>query len=1157
MPFQPREDAEPIPGYLLKDRLGIGGYGEVWRVSAPGGLTKAIKFVYGRMDDERAARELKALGRIKEVRHPFLLSLERFDVLEGQLIVVTELADMSLMDRYRQCRDEGLPGIGRDELLGYLRDAADALDYMSEKYGLQHLDIKPENLLLVGGRVKVADFGLVKDLQDAHATAIGGVTPLYATPEAFDGKASRQSDQYSLAIVYQEMLTGVLPFPGFTTAQLAVQHMHSSPLLGPLPEADRPTIARALSKKPEERFASCRQMVDRLLGGESKSLRSESARPAQAVACGEAATGAGMDRSTIDLRSTPCGSHLDETSNAGGSAAHEIETEEHDLPELPAATLELPPGAAGVRPTIFIGVGGTAERILRQLRRRLHQRYGDRSAMPCFQMLLLDTDPHTLRSAEQGDPEDALNPDETLFLPLRKPADYRGASDKILGWLSRRWLYNIPRSLRTEGLRPLGRLAYVDHAEQVQDRLRQVLADATSPAAKARSIETAGGKLRSETPRIFLISSISGGAGSGMLLDLGYAARSALREAGFDSDGVCGVMTHSTLNKSAANDLRKANAYATLTELHYYNHCGGGFREGPASILPAAELSEAPFADSYLVNLGENLSEAELEAACGAVSRYLYLDAATGCGAALDHCRETARQRIELEDGVPRLRSFAIHAIGCDKHAVANAQADLLCHRLVGGWHCDEQIHRRPEKPELEIDELIQRLYAAADKALGGSADAQFRALVGQVLPGRAAAAPSPDEQNGGPYAAALERIHSLLGAPAIPNQPSPSGPTRVEAAIQESAKKLAGALSGSIVKSVTALVEDPRGRLPVALLAVNMFQEQLRELRQNADDVFRRSCSDSATLRTKLQRGDVGGHAPRWLSLWGGKGRQGPEERLVEYCRWRLRTIVFQHLSSLLQGVSGTVSALNEQLAQLRPRLEQLARSFASTVSAMEGGVSQPASVLAASRDVKSQSTRLASAEFLLAFDQRFQQEVLAPQGGLLSLAAAGNEEWKKLRTQLQLYARESVLVSLKEVDAARLLVERYPQEEQLAKQLASALEKAGPRLPLSRTAKRSLAVVPQGASGEAVAHAIARGVPSVALTVVDADSDLVFCQEAEYLSLAKAAAALIESRPDYAAAARRVLTRLDVPWSSLPLAKDPQASVEVAAPEPVAQGV
>ena len=190
MPFIPKADSEPIPGYRLVEKLGVGGYGEVWKAMAPGGLVKAVKILYGDMGGTRAAQELKALGRIKEVRHPFLLSLERIEIIDGQLFIVTELADGCLYDRFYECRKAGMKGIPREELLGNLRDTAEALDYMSEIYGLQHLDIKPQNLLLVGKRIKVADFGLVKDLMGSNSTAPGGVTPVYATPEAFDGRVS-------------------------------------------------------------------------------------------------------------------------------------------------------------------------------------------------------------------------------------------------------------------------------------------------------------------------------------------------------------------------------------------------------------------------------------------------------------------------------------------------------------------------------------------------------------------------------------------------------------------------------------------------------------------------------------------------------------------------------------------------------------------------------------------------------------------------------------------------------------------------------------------------------------------------------------------------------------------------------------------------------
>jgi serine/threonine protein kinase len=279
--FLHRADTEPIPGYRLIAPLGRGGFGEVWKCEAPGGLLKAIKFVEGGLHSldqaAPAAEELRAIQRVKTIRHPFILSMERVEVgvATGELVIVFELADRSLADVLAAGREAGESGIARDVLLAYLREAAEALDVMHVRHGLQHLDIKPQNLFLVSNHVKVGDFGLVQSLGSAGGggAGLGAITPLYASPEVFLDQISPHSDQYSLAIVYQELLTGTLPFDGKNSRQLLVQHSQAEPDLTALPEADRAVVARALAKEPARRFPSCSDFIHALAAGQTEVVR--------------------------------------------------------------------------------------------------------------------------------------------------------------------------------------------------------------------------------------------------------------------------------------------------------------------------------------------------------------------------------------------------------------------------------------------------------------------------------------------------------------------------------------------------------------------------------------------------------------------------------------------------------------------------------------------------------------------------------------------------------------------------------------------------------------------------------------------------------------------------------------------------------------------
>ncbi len=276
MSVEKAPNAEPIPGYRLIERLGRGGCGEVWKCEAPGGLFKAMKFVDGNLDSVEAGRltaedELRAIEHIKAIRHPFLLSMDRVEIVSGELVIVSELADKNLFELHHEYRQANHAGIPREELVRYLQEAAEVLDMLNSQYGLQHLDIKPQNLFIVSRHIKVADFGLVSSLAATNGTTsplqVGAITPIYAPPEVFQGQMSDRCDQYSLAVTYQELLTGTLPFHGKNSRQMLFLHSTVQPNLDPLSPADRSIVAKALAKNPAARFGSCSEFIEALVEG--------------------------------------------------------------------------------------------------------------------------------------------------------------------------------------------------------------------------------------------------------------------------------------------------------------------------------------------------------------------------------------------------------------------------------------------------------------------------------------------------------------------------------------------------------------------------------------------------------------------------------------------------------------------------------------------------------------------------------------------------------------------------------------------------------------------------------------------------------------------------------------------------------------------------
>jgi serine/threonine-protein kinase len=266
---------DQIGRYRIIGELGRGAMGVVYHATDPSiGRSVAIKTI--RILDindiqqrnrlrERLFREARSAGVLS---HPNIVTIYDMDEVDGLAYIAMAYVNGPTLEKILASES----AISGAKMLRILRQAAAALDYAHTK-GIVHRDVKPANIMTdEDGSVKITDFGIAKITEGVHSTETRTVagTPNYMSPEQVQGFAvDGRSDQFSLAVIAYEILTGERPFIGEHLSTIVFKIVAEEPPPAPrinstLTSQIDEVLRKGLAKKPEDRYPNCSNFVGAL-----------------------------------------------------------------------------------------------------------------------------------------------------------------------------------------------------------------------------------------------------------------------------------------------------------------------------------------------------------------------------------------------------------------------------------------------------------------------------------------------------------------------------------------------------------------------------------------------------------------------------------------------------------------------------------------------------------------------------------------------------------------------------------------------------------------------------------------------------------------------------------------------------------------------------
>src|SRR5581483_893282 len=267
----PSSEDEPIKGYQLLERLGVGAMGAVLKaIKKDTNETVALKILKPELakDVEFVQRFNREALAVQALHHPNIIRAVQIGKSGDYHFFAMEFVDGESASKIIKSRGK----MPERLTLSVVRQIASALDH-AWKNQIIHRDIKPDNIMVTrDGVAKLTDLGLARTVKQQSTLTITGVvmgSPAYISPEQATGEKNldTRSDIYALGASLYHMLTGEVPYDGDSPLQVMLRHMND-----PLPdvrkkepsasEGTRRLIFKMMAKRPEGRFQSPRELHD-------------------------------------------------------------------------------------------------------------------------------------------------------------------------------------------------------------------------------------------------------------------------------------------------------------------------------------------------------------------------------------------------------------------------------------------------------------------------------------------------------------------------------------------------------------------------------------------------------------------------------------------------------------------------------------------------------------------------------------------------------------------------------------------------------------------------------------------------------------------------------------------------------------------------------